>query len=218
MSQEVILVDRFRYTKLINILKDNKIKVIFPSVLLSATLVLSGCATNEVEVTDTNNEQSIEETVTNEESNNVAGAITNITDKASEADTVVEGAISGTIELAKSVAGATDEYRQTEEYQQDVEQLKAEFDALVNFILGRAEYNGYKISDVGSDVVDYAKEAVSYIDGVIESYIPDYKDKAKEKLSELGSFAWDKGTDAGAWLLNKGEEFASEVKEKSKEL
>ena len=206
----------FRYTDIANMLKKNKIKVICPSVFLSATLVLGGCSAAESQdaVNTNSDEATMEEVVTNDETSKLG----EINEKIADADTVVEKSITGTIELAKTVAEATDEFKQTEEYQQTKEQLINEFDTLVNWLLGNTEIDGYTINDIGSDTVDLAKDAVSYIDDVIESYIPEYKDKAKEKLSALGEFIWDKSTDVGAWLLNKGEEFADDVNEKRKEL
>lgn len=172
----------------------------------------SGVASYETSNMEQNVEPEMSEST--EESNIVIDAY----EKSMEADTAVQQSITGTIELTKSIAEATDEYRTTEEYQQNVEQLKTEFDALVNWLLGKTEIDGYTIKDVGNETVTLAKDGLSYMDGVIESYIPDYKDKAKEKLSELGNFLWDKTTDLGASALDKGQEWIDEVKEKSKSL
>ena len=217
MSQEVILMERLRYTNLINILKDNKIKVIFPSVLLSATLVLGGCSVAPENSQDTSSNEIITSAIT-DGAGMVASEVNTVStetyEKVMNADTVVEKSISGTIELASSISNATDEYKQSEQYKEDVERLKTEFNSLVDWLQGKTEIHGYTINDVGSTTIQAAKDAISYIDGVIESYIPDYKEKAKEKAAELGDFAWDKATDAGAWVLNKGEEFADEVERK----
>lgn len=188
-------------------------------IALSVTLAMgiSGCTSEKESDSTTVTSTEVTSAETNEvseESNMVIDAY----EKSMEADTRVEQSITGTMELAKSISEATDEYRNTEQYKQDVERLKTEFDTLVNWLLGKTEIDGYTVKDVGTETVDLAKDALSYMDGVIESYIPDYKDKAKEKLSELGDFLWDKGTDFGAYLLNKGEEFANDVKEKSKEM
>ena len=172
----------------------------------------SGVASYETSNMEQNVEPEMSEST--EESNIVIDAY----EKSMEADTAVQQSITGTIELTKSIAEATDEYRATEEYQQNVEQLKTEFDALVNWLLGKTEIDGYTIKDVGNETITLAKDGLSYMDGVIESYIPDYKDKAKEKLSELGNFLWDKTTDLGASALDKGQEWIDEVKEKSKSL
>ena len=205
----------FRYSNLIEELKGRKCKLILPTLALSTTLVLSGCGSMATENANVSNEDDI---VTNEQTMEEDNIFNDVYEKSKDADTAVERSITGTIELASSIANATDEYKETKEYKQDVERLKDEFDTLVNWLLGKTEIDGYTIKDVGSKTVSLAKDAVSSIDGVIESYIPDYKDKAKKKLSELGDFAWDKATDGGAWLLNKGEEFANEVKEKRKQL
>ncbi len=212
--------DNFRYTKVLEALKNKKWKVIVPTVFLSATLVLSGCATTEKTDENISNDVAVETTTEEviEESNGFVDAVNDAYEKSMEADTMVQQAITGTMELGKSIVNATDEYRQTETYKEDVARLKTEFDAIVNFLLGKTEINGYTIKDVGSETLETAKDAVSYLDGVIESYIPDYKDKAKEKLSELGNLAWDKATDFGAILYNKGQDFKDEVLEKSKGL
>ena len=172
----------------------------------------SGAASYETSTESEDTQSSVAETT--EETNMVVDAY----EKSMDADTAVEQSITGTMELAKSVSEATDEYRATEEYQQNVEALKTEFDTLINWLLGKTEIDGYTIQDVGNGTIDLAKDAVYYVDGVIESYIPDYKDKAKEKLSELGNFLWDKTTDLGASALDKGQEWIDEVKEKSKSL
>ena len=217
--------DKLQYTNFINILKNNKIKIIFPSVVLSATLVLGGCSSvPENENVDTGSSDIVSSVVA-DGADQIAivfdeetSVINRINEKISDADTVVEKSITGTIELAKSISSATDEYRQTEQYKQDVERLKTEFDTLVNWVLGKTEIDGYTIKDVGNETIDLAKEAISYIDEVIESYIPDYKDKAKEKLSELGDTAWDIATDLGALGYDKAQEFKDDVLEKSKGL
>lgn len=155
----------------------------------------SGVASYETSSTEQNVEPEMNEST--EESNIVIDAY----EKSMEADTAVQQSITGTIELTKSIAEATDEYRATEEYQQNVEQLKTEFDALVNWLLGKTEIDGYTIKDVGNETVTLAKDGLSYMDGVIES-----------------NFLWDKTTDLGASALDKGQEWIDEVKEKSKSL
>lgn len=155
----------------------------------------SGVASYETSSMEQNVEPEMSEST--EESNIVIDAY----EKSMEADTAVQQSITGTIELTKSIAEATDEYRATEEYQQNVEQLKTEFDALVNWLLGKTEIDGYTIKDVGNETVTLAKDGLSYMDGVIES-----------------NFLWDKTTDLGASALDKGQEWIDEVKEKSKSL
>lgn len=213
--------EMLRYTEFINMLKNNKIKIIFPSIMLSATLVLGGCSADikneDVDVSSNDALISVIDEGTSLATNQGIESAEEH-EESLDADTVVEKAISGTIDLADTISEASDEFKQSEAYQQSVERLKTEFNTLVDWLMGKTEINGYTIKDVSSETVSMAKNAVTYVDGVIESYIPDYKDKAKEKLNELADTGWDLATDAGAWLLNKGQEFADEVQEKSKGL
>ncbi len=127
----------------------------------------------------------------------------------------VEAAITIMTDTASSMVESTKEYKETDEYKAMKEQVKDNFNSLFNFVIGKGEINGYTIKDVSDKTVTMAKDALHFLDEYIESYIPEWKDKAKEKLETAGSWIWDKSTDIGAIVKEKGSEWLNEIEEKT---
>jgi len=206
-------------TKISNLKFSNKLLSFILAGTLSVTLV--GCASSDVNTndngSDSTKEQPEEETNTqNTPMNGVEKAVTDEYNKV-KGDDAVEAAITVMIDGAEKIGNATDEFKQTEEYQEAKEQVVSNFDTLLGFCFNDEEIDGYTIHDVSDATKEKAKSALNTLDEYIEKNIPDYKEKAKEKLEEAGAWLWDKSTDAGAYLKDKGSEWLDDVKEKSKQ-
>lgn len=181
---------------------------------LSFTLV--GCGINETKTNDEadiTNEQTVDEVAVNTEEKNF---IEKEYDKV-EGSNAVEAAITIMTDSASELANATEEVKQTESYQKTKEQALDNFDTIFNFLFNGEEINGYTANDVSDSTVEMAKNALGTLDDYIESYIPEYKDKAKEKLSDAGEWLWDKSTDLGSYVMDKGSSWLDEAKEKRSE-
>ena len=203
-------------TKINNLKFSKKLFSLVLAGTLSMTLV--GCGANEVnntENTNTTNEQPNEE-ATNNVVDGVKKTVTDEYDKI-QGDNAVEAAITVMIDGAEKVGNATEEFKQTEEYQDAKEQLVSNFDTLLGFCFNDQEIDGYTIHDVSDNVKDKAKSALTTLDGYIEKNIPDYKEKAKEKLEKAGAWLYDKSTDLGAYVKEKGSAWLDDVEEKAKQ-
>ena len=179
---------------------------------LSFTLV--GCGVNETKTSDnienTTNEQSADDVAINTEEKNF---VEEEYDKV-EGSNAVEAAITIMTDSASELANATDEVKQTESYQKTKEQTMDNFDTVFNFLFNGEEINGYTASDVSDSTIEMAKDSLGTLDDYIEGYIPEYKEKAKEKLSDAGEWLWDKSTDLGSYVMDKGSSWLDEAKEK----
>ncbi len=193
------------------------------SLILAGTLsmTLVGCVSNDTKTDDSGSE------IPKEQPNEgVRGALDNVAESAGSAvndeyekvkgDNAVEAAITVMIDGAEKVGNATEEYKQTEEYQEAKEQVISNFDTLLGFCFNNKEIDGYTIHDVSDTTKEKAKSALNTLDGYIEKNIPDYKEKAKEKLKKAGDWIWDKSTDAGAYIKDKGSEWLDEVRSKQR--
>ena len=179
---------------------------------LSFTLV--GCGVNETKNSNEENitnEQSVDDVAVSTEEKNF---IEEEYDKV-EGSNAVEAAITIMTDSASELANATEELKQTESYQKTKEQAMDNFDTIFNFLFNGEEINGYTINDVSDSTVEMAKNSLGTLDSYIESYIPEYKEKAKEKLSDAGEWLWDKSTDLGAYVMDKGTNWLDDAKEKS---
>lgn len=179
---------------------------------LSFTLV--GCGVNETKNNDKENitnEQSVDDVaVTTEEKNFIEEEYDKV-----EGSNAVEAAITIMTDSASELANATDEVKQTESYQKTKEEAMDNFDTIFNFLFNGEEINGYTVNDVSDSTVEMAKKSLGTLDSYIESYIPEYKEKAKEKLSDAGEWLWDKSTDLGAYVMDKGANWLDDAKEKN---
>ena len=179
---------------------------------LSFTLV--GCGVNETKNSNEENitnEQSVDDVAVSTEEKNF---IEEEYDKV-EGSNAVEAAITIMTDSASELANATEELKQTESYQKTKEQAMDNFDTIFNFLFNGEEINGYTVNDVSDSTVEMAKKSLGTLDSYIESYIPEYKEKAKEKLSDAGEWLWDKSTDLGAYVMDKGANWLDDAKEKS---
>lgn len=192
----------------------------------SLSMTLVGCASNEASSNESK-ENTMEQPEEEIENTSVRGALDNIGEKAGNAindeyekvkgDNAVEAAITIMIDGAEKVANATDEFKQTKEYEEAKESVKENFDTLLQFCAGEKEIDGYTIDEVSDKTKEKAKDALHTLDAYIESNIPDYKEKAKEKLEAAGEWLWDKSTDAGSYLKEKGSQWLDDVEEKVKQ-
>ncbi|MBQ9011044.1 MAG: hypothetical protein IJ093_00130 [Bacilli bacterium] len=130
--------------------------------------------------------------------------------------TAVESAITIMIDGAERLSEASEEAKQTESYQNEKEEVLRNFDVLFGFLFNHKEIDGYTIDDVSESTKERAKEALFELDKYIEVYIPDYKEKAKEKLQDAKEFLEDKGSDAFAWLSDEYDNLKEKTLEKKK--
>jgi len=182
---------------------------------LSMTLV--GCGVSEtsfnVSNTSTSNEQSSEE---NNLAEGVKNAVIDEYEKTKDSN-AIEASIIAMIDGAAIVDNATDEFKQTSEYQEAKDELISNFDTLLNFCFNNQEINGYTFSDLSDSGKEKALSALFTLDGAIEKNIPDYKNKAKQKLEQFGAFVYDKSTDLGADVKSFASNWLDDVKEKAKQ-
>lgn len=185
------------------------------AMILAGTLSFSlmGCS-----VSETKSEES-SQTPIEEPQNTEDVAVTDAGQEAvtneEEASNAVEAAITLMLDEAEFLASASEEAKQTEAYQQAKEQTMDNFDTLFTFLFQGGEINGYTIHDVSDSTIQMAKDALYSLDNYIEQYIPEYKEKAKAKLQSARAWLWDKSTDLGAYLSEKGSQWIDDVKEKS---
>jgi len=184
----------------------------------SLSMTLVGCGVNETS-TNVNNTDTSKEAPSAENQNTVVdsvkGAVSSEYDKVKD-DNAVETAITIMIDGASTVGNATDEFKQTKEYQDAKEELISNFDTLLGFCFNNQEINGYTFSDVSDNTKEKAMSALNILDDTIERNIPDYKDKAKQKLKEFGAMVYDKSTDLGAYVKDLGSRWLDDVNEKEK--
>lgn len=180
---------------------------------LSMTLVGCGVSETSVNTTSISNEQL-------DEDNNLACDVKNAAmdeyDKIKDSN-AVEASITLMTDGALIVDNATDEFKQTSEYQEAKDELISNFDTLLNFCFNGQEINGYTFSDLPESGKEKALSALYTLDGSIEKNIPDYKDKAKQKLEQFGAFMYDKSTDLGASVKNFASNWIDDVNEKARQ-
>ena len=190
----------------------------------SLTAGLVGCTSNEVmeenynevtteQVTSANEEATVEEVNTN-----VATSDQSNTNEATveEASSTVDDAIDEMIDNAKDLASTSNKEKFSEAYEETKEQTKENFREVVDFLFNGGEIAGYTASEVKEETVEKAEDGLEIMDGYIESYIPDYKDRAKEKLHNAGDYLEEKGTDIAAGIYNKYQDLKNKTIEKAR--
>ena len=206
-------------TELLEKLSNLKLGKKAPTLALIAVLAtpgLMGCSSNDVEEVNNNPVSEVindKEVITEE--GQEQSALEESIDKALNADTEVEAAIGLMIDAAKGLAEASEEAKQSEGYQASKEQTKKNFHLIADFLFNGGEIEGYKASEVSESTKLKAISALTSLDGTIEEYIPEYKDRAKETMKKFGGWLWDKSTDAGSILKDKGLKWLDETNEKS---
>jgi hypothetical protein len=80
----------------------------------------------------------------------------------------------------------------TEAYQETKEETIQNFKDLYNFVFHGGQINGVTYKDLTEKGKEKAKEALKEIDGVIEQYIPDYKERLQNWLDQKEGQAIDK--------------------------
>lgn len=178
-----------------------KAGAVLTSFALAATLVGCGSGKSSEESAPTTIEAPIEEPQVE-------------STQTEEASSAVESAVTIMIDTAETLAESSEEAKQTESYQAAKETTKQNFDDLFGFMFQGEEIAGYTISDVGHNTVSFCGDSLMMLDTYIESYIPEYKDKAKEKLKSAVVWLEDKGTDFGAWAINEGKNLKEKTLQK----
>lgn len=187
----------------------------FLSILLAGTIsfTLVGCGVNENKV-DSNNTTNQEQTIEEENTTGMTNALTDEYEKI-KGDDAVEAAITVMIDGVEYLDSAADDVKQSEDYQKAKDGVVSNFDTLLGFLFNGKEINGYTVHDISDTTKQKAKDALYTLDNYIERNIPDYKDKAKEKLEKAGAWLWDKSTDLGATITEKGSQWLDDVKDKT---
>lgn len=212
-----------KYTKFINVLKNNKYKLLLSAVILSGALVLSGCA-NSSNVVETENTP-----VSNIPSE------TNAVENTKDNEITEEDVVSYFDDMEKSVTNmlSSDSVQSVKDDAIDI------FITATDFLFYGGEIKGYTFSELSTETKESVIESVETIDSEIEKHYPGYKVEVSEKYNmgkdwlsekmknllsitekELGEETWDslletkiKISDAGSSLV----ESASEVYEKTKQ-
>ncbi len=166
--------------------------------IMAGTLSLSlvGCGINEMKTSDYGSDTPKEQPADEDET------IADVAEKAVkdeyekvQGESAVEASITVMMDSFDAVMNATDEYKQTEQYQNDVEKVKQNWYDLRDFVAGDKEINGCTFSELSEPV----------------------KEKVLAALEKLSSWAWDKSTDVGAYLKEKVPEWKDTLSEKGAE-
>ena len=213
-----------KYTKFINVLKNNKYKLLLSAVILSGALVLSGCA-NSSNVVETENTP-----VSNIPSE--TNAVENTNNKSSEDEVV-----SYFDDMEKSVTNmlSSDSVQSVKDDAIDI------FITATDFLFYGGEIKGYTFSELSTETKESVIESVETIDSEIEKHYPGYKVEVSEKYNmgkdwlsekmknllsitekELGEETWDslletkiKISDAGSSLVESASKVYENVKNTS---
>lgn len=171
-----------------------------------------GCSVSETKTEETTTTPIEEQQNTEDVVDTSSGQETVTTEE--EASNAVEESITLMTDGVEYLATASDEAKQTEAYQEAKEQAMDNFDTLFTFLFQDGEINGYTIHDVSDSTIQMAKDALYSLDNYIEQYIPEYKEKAKEKLESAKDWLYDKSTDLGAAAGDFIDQWRDDVQEK----
>lgn len=122
-------------------------------------------------------------------------------------------------ELDRILARASelkDTVKNSDAYKSVKEDTKRNFKEVVDFLFNGGEINGYTSSEVSSSVKEKAISVLNKLDGYIEEYIPDYKDRALSRWKQFKEYAEEKGTDVIASGYDKYQEIKEKVLKKTK--
>lgn len=127
-----------------------------------------------------------------------------------EKDTAAEEAISlmldGASNLKESASDAANSDAVQEEWSRSLENFKV----LSDFIFNGGEINGVTFNELSEDAQQYARNALSSIDDVLEYLVPNYQERFRDWLTDTAA----NGLDALSELRDKGSELWGEIQSK----
>ena len=127
-----------------------------------------------------------------------------------EKDTAAEEAISimvdGANDLKESASDAANSDAVQEEWVRSLENFKV----LSDFIFNGGEINGVTFDELSEEGKQYARNALSSIDDVLEYLVPGYKERFKDWLTDTAA----NGLDSLSELKNRGAELWGEIQSK----
>ncbi len=189
------------------------------ALLLTGALALSisGCAKeNQSAQIESNSYTSSQSVSESSEAASTSPGKEIINNNIENADSAVEAAIGIMLESAEQLSESSEKAKQTEAYQNAKEKTKENFDDLFRFLLGEKEIAGYTINDVKTTTKEKAIDALFKLDNYIEEYIPDYKNKAKEKLNDIKEWLTsDETVDKIADYYNKFRDYKDRIIEEA---
>lgn len=173
-------------------------------------VTLASCGTtaeNKSQDTSTNEPIESTETYAEEQTNTETNETV---DTQEEKDTAAEEAISlmldGASNLKESASDAANSDAVQEEWSRSLENFKV----LSDFIFNGGEINGVTFNELSEDAQQYARNALSSIDDVLEYLVPNYKERFRDWLTDTAA----NGLDALSELRDKGSELWGEIQSK----
>lgn len=173
-------------------------------------VTLASCGTtaeNKSQDTSTNEPIESTETYTEEQTNTETNETV---DTQEEKDTAAEEAISlmldGASNLKESASDAANSDAVQEEWSRSLENFKV----LSDFIFNGGEINGVTFNELSEDAQQYARNALSSIDDVLEYLVPNYQERFRDWLTDTAA----NGLDALSELRDKGSELWGEIQSK----
>lgn len=173
-------------------------------------VTLASCGTtaeNKSQDTSTNEPIESTETYAEEQTNTETNETV---DTQEEKDTAAEEAISlmldGASNLKESASDAANSDAVQEEWSRSLENFKV----LSDFIFNGGEINGVTFNELSEDAQQYARNALSSIDDVLEYLVPNYQERFRDWLTDTAA----NGLDALSELRDKGSELWGEIQSK----
>ena len=175
---------------------------------LAASLI--GCQNTNTKSpnTDTSNNETLEQTNSNENYENMKDYLKMQMEK----DTKAEAAISIMLDGAKKLKENATESANSEAVQNELEDAMNNFKVLSDFIFNGGEIDGVTFSDLSEEGKENAKNALKTLDNTLDDLIPNYKERFKEWFTDTTA----KGLDALDSLFDKGSELWDEIQSKRK--
>ena len=166
---------------------------------------LAGCGNNAVEnkTQDTSTPETIEnvETPTNTEEVNETSTTQ------TEQDTAAEAAISLMLDGANNLKESASDAANSEAVQQEFARALQNFKVLSDFVFNGGEINGVTFNELSDEGKEYARNALSSLDEILNYLVPNYQERFKDWLADTTA----NGLDLLSDLKDTGLEFWDEV-------
>ena len=166
---------------------------------------LAGCGNNTVEnkTQDTSTPETIEnvETPTNTEEVNETSTTQ------TEQDTAAEAAISLMLDGANNLKESASDAANSEAVQQEFARALQNFKVLSDLVFNGGEINGVTFNELSDEGKEYARNALSSLDEILNYLVPNYQERFKEWLADTTA----NGLDLLSDLKDTGLEFWDEV-------
>lgn len=175
------------------------------------TLTLASCGTNvtENQTQNTYTNEPIESTdAPTDEQTNIENDKTENTQE--EKDKAAEEAISIMVDSANDLKESASDAANSDAVQEEWARSLENFKILSDFIFNGGEINGVTFDELSEEGKQYARDALSSIDDVLEYLVPGYKERFKDWLTDSAA----SGLDALSELKDEGVELWGEIQSK----